>query len=112
LPRLIGTGAALELIFTGGKINAEEALRIGLVDKVFSPEQLMQEARKTAIRILEVGPVAVAFAKEAVRRGGQLPLADGLRIEADLFGMISATRDMREGLRAFLEKRKPEFKGE
>jgi enoyl-CoA hydratase len=111
LPRLIGAGPGLELILTGGRIDAAEALRLRLVNKVFPPEQLLDETRKAARQILAMGPVAVRLAKEAVRRGLQLSLAEGLKLEADLFGMISSTEDMREGLQAFLAKRKPAFRG-
>ncbi len=112
LPRLVGTGVALEMILTGGKIDADEALRIGLVNRVLPQEELLGAATKTAQKILRNGPIAVQMAKEAVRRGTQMPLADGASLEADLFGMISSTEDMKEGMKAFLEKRKPEFRGE
>lgn len=112
LPRLVGTGHALELILSGGKIDAAEAQRIGLVNRVTAPEALLDEAKKAASKIARQGPVAVEFAKRAVRRGMLLSLKDGLELEADLFGMISSTSDMKEGMRAFLEKRKPDFQGE
>ncbi len=112
LPRLVGTGVALEMIMTGAKIDAEEALRIGLVNRVLPQEELLAAVTKTAQKILRNGPIAVQMAKEAVRRGTQMPLADGASLEADLFGMISSTEDMKEGMKAFLEKRKPEFRGE
>lgn len=111
LPRLVGTGHALELILTGGKVDASEALRIGLVNKVFPADAVMAAARKTASTILKRGQVAVRLAKEAVRRGGLMSLKDGLNLESDLFGLISSTDDMREGMTAFLEKRKPDFTG-
>jgi len=112
LPRLIGTGLALELILTGNKIDAEEALRIGLVNQVLPADQLGEHARSVAKTILKRSPVAVRFAKESVRRGASMELQDALSLESDLFGMISATQDMREGTHAFLEKRKPQFTGE
>lgn len=112
LPRLIGTGQALELILSGGKIDAAEAMRVGLVNRVVEPAELLDEAKKLASKIARQGPLAVEFAKRAVRRGMLLSLKDGLELEADLFGMISSTSDMKEGMRAFLEKRKPDFKGE
>ena len=112
LPRLIGSGPAMELIFTGEKIDAAEALRLGLVNKVLPAAELLDATRKTAAIIASRGPVAVRLAKEAVRRGAVLPLAKGLDLEADLFGMISSTRDMKEGMQAFLEKRKPSFTGD
>ena len=112
LPRLIGTGLALELILTGNKIDAEEAQRIGLVNQVLPADQLREHARGVAKTILKRSPVAVRFAKESVRRGASMELQDALSLESDLFGMISATQDMREGTHAFLEKRKPQFSGE
>ncbi|MCB9881671.1 MAG: enoyl-CoA hydratase/isomerase family protein [Planctomycetes bacterium] len=111
LPRLVGTGHALELIMTGGKIDAHEAQRIGLVNRVAEPDALIDEALKCAAKIAKVGPIAVEFAKQAVRRGMLLSLKDGFELEADLFGMISSTADMKEGMQAFLEKRKPQFRG-
>lgn len=106
LPRLVGMGPALEMILGGDPIEAEEALRIGLVNAVFAPEDLLPEVKKRALRIVSRGPTALALAKRAVRRGAQMSLQDGLALEADLFGMISATEEMAEGLEAFLEKRK------
>jgi enoyl-CoA hydratase len=107
LPRLVGSGRALQMILTGDPIGADDALRIGLVNGVFAPEQLLAETRKVAARIVARGPQAVALAKQAVRRGMHLSLADGLALEADLFGIVSSTDEMREGMKAFLEKRKP-----
>jgi enoyl-CoA hydratase len=109
LPRLIGVGPALKLILTGDPVGAEEALRLGLVDGVFAPGELLSGVEQVARRILSRGPQALALAKQAVRRGFHLPLEDGLRLEADLFGAISSTDEMREGLRAFLGKRKPSW---
>ncbi|HLU39454.1 MAG TPA: enoyl-CoA hydratase-related protein [Planctomycetota bacterium] len=109
LPRLIGMGLALELILTGEHIGAEEAMRIGLVNKVFPAAELLASVRAIANKILAKGPTAVALAKEAARRGYAGTLEQGLALEADLFGVISATDEMREGLRAFLEKRKPSW---
>jgi len=106
LPRLIGEGAALQLILGGDAVTAEEALRLGLVNAVYQPEELSDAVRKQAMRILSRGPTALAFAKEAVRRGAGVPLVEGLAIEADLFGILSSTKEMREGLQAFLAKRK------
>lgn len=107
LPRLVGMGLALELILTGDHISAEEALRIGLVNKVFPGASLLQDVRAIASKILSRGAHAVALAKESARRGFATSLEQGLALEADLFGVISATAEMKEGLRAFLEKRKP-----
>ncbi len=100
-------GPALELILTGDPVTAEEALRIGLVNKVFPAASLLADVRAIAARILSRGPQALALAKQAARRGYAGTLEDGLAIEADLFGLISSTAEMKEGLRAFLEKRKP-----
>ncbi|MEZ5963868.1 MAG: enoyl-CoA hydratase-related protein [Planctomycetota bacterium] len=107
LPRLIGMGPALELILTGDHVTADEALRVGLVNKVFAKETLMQDVMAVAKKVLSRGQNAVALAKEAARRGYPGTLEEGLAIESDLFGVISSTAEMREGLRAFLEKRKP-----
>lgn len=111
LPRLVGPGRALELLLTGEPIDAAEALRIGLVDRVLPREKLLDEARATLKKILAAGPVAVRLTLEAVRRGLQLSLGEGLGLEADLFAMAAATSDMKEGTAAFLEKRPPRFQG-
>jgi enoyl-CoA hydratase len=105
LPRLVGAGRALELIATGRRIKADEALAIGLVTKVVPPAELLAEAEKLALSILKNAPLAVAAALEAVRRGSDLPLADALRFESGFFGILAASEDMHEGLKAFLEKR-------
>jgi len=107
LPRLCGTGVALQLILTGEPVNADEALRLGLVNGVFEPADLLAGCKAIAQKIVSRGPIAVSLAKQAVRRGVQLPLADGLLLEADLFGIASSTAEMKEGMAAFLEKRKP-----
>lgn len=107
LPRLVGMGMALQLILTGDPIPAEEALRIGLVNGVFPLAELMEGVRKVAARIVSRGPTALALAKEAARRGAALGLAEGLALESDLFGLASSTAEMKEGMQAFLEKRKP-----
>ena len=109
LPRLVGMGLALELILTGDPVPAAEALRIGLVNKVFPATSLLADVRAIAARILGRGKNALALAKQAARRGYAGTLEDGLAIEADLFGLISSTAEMKEGLRAFLEKRKPSW---
>lgn len=112
LPRLVGRGMALELILTGDMIDAERAHQIGLVNRVVEPERLLEEAKTLARRIMSNGPFAVRASIEAVNRGLNLPLNEGLLIEADLFADCCATEDKNEGTKAFLEKRKPSFKGE
>jgi enoyl-CoA hydratase len=109
LPRLIGSGPALQMILGGDPIGADDALRLGLVNSVHEPGELLAAATELARRILSRGRTAVALAKEAVRRGAGVSLEEGLAIEADLFGVISSTDEMKEGLRAFLEKRKPSW---
>jgi len=111
LPRLVGKGRALELLLTGEPIDAAEAHRIGLVNRVVKKETLLDDARGLLKKILSVGPVAVRYTLDAVHRGLDVPLADGLRIEADLFGQIATTSDMKEGTTAFLEKRPAKFTG-
>jgi len=110
LPRLVGVGRALELLATGRRVKAEEAERIGMVNRVVPQDQLMAEAEKLARDILKNGPLAVAAVLEAVNRGLQLPLTDGLRLESGLFGILAASEDMHEGLGAFLEKRPPHYR--
>jgi enoyl-CoA hydratase len=106
LPRLVGSGLASQMILTGDPITADEAVRIGLVNAAFAPEELLEKTKAIALKIISRGPNAVALAKEAIRRGGQMALEEGLQLEADLFGVISSTDEMREGMAAFLEKRK------
>jgi enoyl-CoA hydratase len=109
LPRLVGMGRALELILSGRRIKADEAAAIGMVNRVVPREQLLDEAVKLAESILKNGPLAVAAAIEAARRGVEMPLADGLRLESGLFGILASSHDMHEGLKAFLEKRPAKF---
>ncbi len=111
LPRLVGKGRAMELILTGRMVDAQEAYQIGLVNKVVPHEKLMDEAIELAKTIMSKGPLAVKYAMEAVNRGLEVSLEEGLRIEADLFGICCATEDKTEGTKAFLEKRKPNFQG-
>jgi enoyl-CoA hydratase len=110
LARLVGEGKAMELVLTGDPIGAEEALRIGLVNQVVAPEELMSAARALADKICSKGGVAVRYCMEAVHKGRQGTLAEGLNLEANLFGLCCATEDKAEGTKAFLEKRKPDFK--
>jgi enoyl-CoA hydratase len=112
LPRIIGRGRALEMILTGKPIDAETALRFGLVNRVAPAAELRGETERLAKAILGNGPLAVGLAAESVLRGSEVGLEEGLRIEADLFGIVYSTADMREGLTAFLEKRKPTYRGE
>ncbi len=111
LQRVVGRGRAFELILCGEFITAEKAHQIGLVNGVFDPEELLAGVTAVAEVIAQRGPKALAFAIDAVIRGGECPLEEGLAIEADLFGMASVTEDMKEGMNAFLEKRSPDFQG-
>jgi enoyl-CoA hydratase len=111
LARLVGRGKAQELILTGDLIDAAEAHRIGLVNRVFAPEELLPGTLSVAETILSRGPLAIRYALEAIRRGLNMPLEDGLDFEATLFGVLCASEDMKEGTRAFLEKRKARFTG-
>ena len=111
LPRLIGKGLAIELMLTGEAISAQEAYRIGLVNKVVPAADLMPTAEKLAQQILSKAPLAVRVILEAVQHGMEVPLAEGLQLEENLFGVICGTDDMKEGTAAFLEKRQPTFKG-
>jgi enoyl-CoA hydratase len=109
LPRLIGPGRAMELVLSGRRVKAEEAERMGIVNRVVPLDQLLAEAEKLALAILRNGPLAVEAALEAVQRGMQLPLEQGLRFESGRFGILAASEDMHEGLKAFLEKRPARF---
>ena len=111
LPRVIGPGLARELIYTGRRVGAEEALRIGLVNAVYPPAELLERARALAAEIARNAPVAVRLSKEAIRRGLDVDLAAGLALEAQAFALAFSTADQREGMSAFLEKRSPEFRG-
>lgn len=106
LPRLCGTGVALQMILTGDPVTAAEALRIGLVNGVFAPSELLPQVKAIANKMVSRGAHALALAKRAVRRGAHLSMADGLALEADLFGAVSSTDEMKEGMNAFLQKRK------
>ena len=102
---------AAELLLTGEMIDAREAHRLGLVNRVVPQDQVMEEARTLMASILERGPLAVRYILEATHQGLELPLEDGLRLEANLFAVTFATEDKVEGTRAFLEKRPPSFRG-
>ena len=111
LPRLVGAGRALEMMLTGAPIEAAAAERIGLVNRVVPAAELMVEARKLGAELASRAPVAVRFIIDAVNRGRDMAMQDASMFEATLFGVLTATDDMREGTRAFLEKRKPVFRG-
>ena len=111
LPRLIGAGKAKELIFSGDFISAEEALRIGLVNKVVPADQLLIEAKKMAKKFASRGAVAIQMAKTCINEGLQMDLDTGLQYEHKCFSLLFATEDQKEGMKAFIEKRRPNFKG-
>jgi enoyl-CoA hydratase len=112
LARLCGKGVAHELCLSGEMIGAEEAQKIGLVNHVYEPAELLPAAEALAKKIMANAPLAVKYAMEAIERGFEMPQEEGLFLEASLFGLACATEDMREGTKAFLEKRAAEFKGE
>lgn len=111
LPRLIGKGRALEMILTGEMIDAQEAWRIGLVNKVLPAAELLAGARELALQLAAKSASALQLCKEAVQNGLEMDLANACRYEADLFAVSFATADQKEGMNAFLEKRKPVFGG-
>jgi len=111
LPRLVGKGLAMQLVLAGEMITAQEACRIGLVNEVTAPADLLPRAEAIAHKIAANAPLAVQYAMEAVNKGLEMTLPDGLYLEAVLFGVACATEDKREGTTAFLEKRPPQFKG-
>jgi enoyl-CoA hydratase len=111
LSRLVGRGRAMEMILTGDPIDAAEGLRIGLLNRVAPAAGLMQAAESMAGKLLSRGPVALRYAMQAIHEGLQMTLDQGLSLEAALFGLTCASEDMREGTLAFLEKRKPAFRG-
>jgi enoyl-CoA hydratase len=111
LARLVGRGKALELMLRGHHVGAVEAAAIGLVNRVVPAAELMTEARALAAELAGNAPVAMRYIIDAVNRGLDMPFGQGAAYEATLFGLVASTEDMREGTRAFLEKRKPEFKG-
>ena len=111
LPRLVGKGKAKELIFTGQRVGAEEALKIGLVNKICEPEALLDECNKMAAMICETGPIAIEQAKYAINYGLETDLNTGLAIESNAYWICIPTEDRLEGLAAFREKRQPVYKG-
>jgi enoyl-CoA hydratase len=111
LPRLVGKGIALQLILTGEMIDAQEAYRIGLVNKVVPAAALLAESEKMMRGILAMGPLAVRLSMEAIDSGLEMTLDEGLLLEANHFGLLAATEDMKEGTTAFLEKRAAKFQG-
>ena len=111
LARLCGKGVAHELCLTGEMISAEEAQRIGLVNHVYESAELMPAAEALAKKIIANAPLAVKYTMEAIERGMEMAQAEGMFLEATLFGLVCATEDMREGTKAFLEKRPGQFKG-
>ena len=111
LPRLVGKGRALQLILTGGMIDAEEAYRIGLVNEVVPADQLIARAEAILGEIAANGPIAVRLALEATNKGMEASQADGLALEASYFGLLAGTEDKKEGTTAFLEKRAAHFQG-
>ncbi|HZR26501.1 MAG TPA: enoyl-CoA hydratase-related protein [Vicinamibacterales bacterium] len=111
LPRLVGKGRAMEMILTGAPITADEAQRIGLVNRVVPAAELMTQAKALAAQLAKQAPIAMRYIINAINKGIEIPFAEACQYEATLFGLVASTDDMREGTRAFLEKRKPEFKG-
>jgi enoyl-CoA hydratase len=111
LPRLVGKGKAMEMILTGAPIAADEAQRIGLVNRVVPAAGLMTAAKELAAQLARSAPIAMRYIINAVNKGIEMPFADACQYEATLFGLVASTEDMREGTKAFLEKRKAEFKG-
>jgi enoyl-CoA hydratase len=111
LPRLVGKGIAMQLLISGEMISAQEAHRIGLVNEVVPAAELIARAEAIAAKIIANGPLAVQYTMEAVNKGMEMPLAEGLYLEAVLFGAACATEDKKDGTAAFLEKRAAQFKG-
>jgi enoyl-CoA hydratase/carnithine racemase len=111
LPRIIGRGKAMELLLTAETISADEALEIGLVSKVVPPEALAGEVDKLAETIAAKGPIALRYLKEVVNKGLDMTLEQGLRLEADLYFLLHTTADRTEGIKSYLEKRPPKYKG-
>ena len=112
LPRLIGRGKAIELILTAGVISAQEAFDIGLVSRIIPQKELASEAEALAKKMSTQAPISLRYVKEAVNKGLDMTLEQGLRLEGDLYFLIHTTDDRTEGIKSFIEKRTPEFKGE
>jgi enoyl-CoA hydratase len=110
LARLVGLGKAVEMTLTGDMVDASAALELGLVSRVVPREELMDESKALLRRVTRNGPLAIRSALESVYRAMDLPLAEAMGVESTLFGVLASTEDMREGMTAFLEKRKPDFK--
>src|SRR3954462_15337813 len=111
LPRLVGKGRAIEMILTGAPVSAEEAYRIGLVNRVVPAADLIGEAKKLAAQLASSAPIAMRYIINAINKGVEMPFAEACQYEATLFGLVASTGDMREGTKAFLDKRKPTFTG-
>jgi enoyl-CoA hydratase len=111
LPRLVGKGIALEILLSGDMVSAARAYEIGLVNKVVPGSELIAEAKKIAMTLASKAPLAVRYIIEAVNAGSEMPLAEGQYIEASLFGLVASTEDMKEGTKAFLEKRAAAWQG-
>jgi enoyl-CoA hydratase len=111
LPRIVGKGRALEMILTAARVDAQAALHIGLVNKVYPQQDLLAETEKLVRKVMGYGPVAVRFALDAVNHGSEMPLQDGLNYEATFFGLLASTEDLKEGMAAILEKRPAKFQG-
>ncbi|MDP3453039.1 MAG: enoyl-CoA hydratase-related protein [Bacteroidales bacterium] len=109
LPRVVGIGIAKEMIFTGKVIDAAEALRVGLINCITTPEKLMESAREIAVKIAMNAPQAVKFSKEAINKSNEMDISSATEFENNLFGLCFSTEDQKEGMRAFLEKRKALF---
>jgi len=112
LPRIVGRGKATEMVITAEPIDAAEAYRVGLVSRVVPRQKLTAESDEVAKKLLSRAPIAVRYAKEAVNKGLDMTLAQGLRLEADLSFLLQTTKDRAEGIKAFMEKRKAQFRGE
>jgi enoyl-CoA hydratase len=111
LPRLIGKGKAKEMIYTGKMVTAQEAFQMGIVNRVFVPASLMEETKKVAAQIAGNGPMGVKLAKMVVDTGFNMDLSEACSLESSAFGLSFSTQDQKEGMKAFLEKRKPNYRG-